>query len=185
MKLLSFLSLASLSCSSLAQISQPECKQWTQTQLYDQNPFLQPAEDAYVDLVAGTVNANCMDGGGNLRSCDVGMGESTVGTAYSMECTETGGIMWQYDYSPKCGENNIKQWIKPLLVCASPQCTSVGVQNLIPAPGFLDPLVEAGHTCGTGTRNLKQVPNQSSGGRVAFLLHGLTALAVLTGYFAM
>ena len=186
MKLLSYFSLASLFASVLAQNSQPECREWTQTQLFDPNPHLQPAEDEYAAQLAGTIHANCLDRDGNLDSCDIVLGEGNARTNYSNECEKNGGVMWQYDYSPECGNSNVKQWIKRVYVCASPDCINIGVQNLIPNPGFMDHLIAAGHSCGVGTMNLKEVPGSRSGSdSTRMVSYGIVALVTTTGYLVM
>ena len=171
-----------LSLGHVQGMSEPECKEWTQTQCFDANPSLEPAEDAYIKMVAGVIEANCLNDNNELKSCDVRLGDSDIGSTFAHECTKTGGVMWQYDYSPKCGDTHVSQTAKPVLVCASSQCSTIGVQNLIPAPGMLDPLVEAGHTCGTGTMNLKEAPSSGSG-TVMFshlLLYGGSLVALMT-----
>lgn len=115
----------------------------------------------------------------DLQNCDIGLGESTLGTIFLQECTKTGGVVWQYDYSPMC-DTTVSQLVKPVMACASSQCTGIGVINLIPAPGLLDPLTGAGYTCGTGTRLLKKVPTTSgSDGRATVLSQAIKALVGL------
>lgn len=138
--------------------SQPECKPWTKLHLFDTNPNLQPAEDAYVAMVAGTLEANCLDDSGP-KECKLGLGQSDVGDAYTMECTKMGGKMWTYTLSPLCGDitSTDQTELKGVLQCASASCVSIGAANLIPQQGFYTPFTEAGYTCATGTNDLAQV----------------------------
>lgn len=143
------------------QTSQPECYNWTQLHLFDPNPNLKPAEGDYVESAAASIYANCADDNGVPKKCDMGLGGSTTtGTAYTNECTKNGGRMWTYTFHPLCGDitSTNDAVVDGVLVCATASCVDIGVSNLIPQKGLLDPFVDDNYTCGKGTSNLKQVP---------------------------
>lgn len=144
------------------QVSQPQCHEWTQMHLYDTNPAMQPAEDAYVAMVAATLETNCMDANGP-KECGLGLGPSNAGNVYAAECTKNGGKMWTYTLHPLCGDisSTSQTEVTGVLVCASASCEDIGVQNLIPNWGFYAPFDEAGYSCGSGTSSLEPVPTET------------------------
>lgn len=149
------------------QVSDSQCTEWTYAQIYAFNPHLKIAESGYHMSVSDAIGAYCMEYKTNkLRSCDVKMGHSAEAFDYKYECTRAGGVVWQYNYSPKCKTDKssvLSQHVKPVLVCASPQCTETGVGKLIPAPELLDSMGAAGYSCGSGFKDLEKAPLSSSG----------------------
>lgn len=151
--------LIALPLAVSGQVSQPECREWTQMHLYDTNPALQPAEDAYVAHVASFLETNCMDANGP-KECRLGLGPGTFGDDYAAECTKNGGKMWTYTLHPLCGDitSTSQTELTGVLVCASASCEEIEVANLIPNWEFFTPFHEAGYSCGSGTSSLAPVP---------------------------
>ncbi|CAB9515831.1 expressed unknown protein [Seminavis robusta] len=75
--------------------SQPECYNWTQAQLFDWNPDLKPAEDAYLEMVALKMGAECLDTAtspATAKACDITLSEDDAATKkYKEECEKVGG----------------------------------------------------------------------------------------------
>lgn len=144
------------------QMSQPECGDYTD-EVYAANPAIEPAEEAYIDTVGGSLGADCLNSDGTLKNCDTNFGQSNVGDTYTAECQAGNGTLWLYDFSPLCDNStSFDQRIGNILVCASKRCTDKGVANLIPNPGLLFLFEEANHTCGTSVPSDSIRPSSAS-----------------------
>jgi len=154
--------------------SQPECQNYTDV-VFDANPAIEPAEEAYIAGVAGAMGSNCINlGDGTLKSCDISYGQSTDGDKYASECMAGNGIIWYYDFQPLCN-SSVSQTMRNVAVCASKDCLDIGVSNLVPDSGLLAPFEELIYTCGTGSSNLRSAASSQMSIMAALLCIGSAA----------
>ncbi|CAB9501192.1 expressed unknown protein [Seminavis robusta] len=171
-------------------ISQPECYNWTQAQLFDTNPNMKPAEDAYLEMVALKMQAECIDTASNTaKACDIDLSEDhETAKSYKEECEKGGGVVISYTLNPKCdpgGQPEMK--VAPMLVCSSASCYTEGQANLYPRQEetykYMD---EAGINCGSGipTSETEVVSTPSSGTNLPVVgsLLGATLLAIIARF---
>ena len=170
-------SLLSIPAAAQGTIGSQGCPNATQ-EVFDANPNLGPAEEAYIAEVAGVLKANCLSGI-DLKECNIALGPSDSGDTYAEECTTFGGKMWKYDYSPLCNESDVSMGITGVLVCASANCTSGGAQILIPDPGLLDPYDAVNYTCGTAVSNFREYSSAPRVGLVAAMAVAFGTMTII------
>lgn len=162
--------------------SQPECNEWTQSQLFENNTELQVAEEEYFDTVASTLDAGCFNDDDTLKKCQLDMDEdSSESQLYIDECTTKGGNIWSYTFQPSCADNDdLTHEVEDVLVCASSDCVDIGVSNLIPEDSFLDPFVARNYTCGKGFSSLKlEYEGSGAGPATVFIGRGGSGTAIV------
>lgn len=167
-----------------------ECQGFTKAHLYDPNPDLQPAEDAYIAMASSVLQANCIDRETNgTKDCEIGLGSGTDADVYATECFKNGGKLWSHKYSALCDSTTSS--VENLLFCASASCDDLGVGNLIPKRSILEPFTNAGHTCGHGTSDVKEavyVPyekgDKTSGGSNSFTSFWTVFVALIATFLA-